>query len=69
MMLWLMISLRMIVMMIGVVMEASMWTVKHTEVTEAPLTLGCALAAHVMRTQSDVTSVLMMTVITRVLLG
>ena len=66
-MLWLMITLMMKVkmMMMRVIMEAAVLTIKHAEVTEAALTGRTAVTAGVMRTQSDVMMMMMMmTVIT-----
>ena len=65
-MLWLMITLMMIVMMMmmRVIMEATVLTIKHAEVAEATLTGRTAVTAGVMRTQSDVMMMMMMTVIT-----
>ena len=67
-MLWLMITLMMKVkmMMMRVIMEAAVLTIKHAEVAEAALTGRTAITAGVMRTQSDVMMMMMMmmTVIT-----
>ena len=66
-MLRLMITLMMIVMMMmGVIMEAAVLTIKHTQIAEPALTGRTAVTAGVMRTQSDI---MMMTVITDHLRG
>ena len=64
-MLWLMITLMMKVkmMMMRVIMEAAVLTIKHAEVAEAALTGRAAVTAGVMRTKSDI-MMMMMTVIT-----
>ena len=51
-------------MMMGVIMEASVLTIKHAEVAEAALTGRAAVTAGVMRTESDVMMMMMITVIT-----
>ena len=63
-----MITLMMILMMMmGVIMEAAVLTIKHTQIAEPALTGRTAITASVMRTQSDV--MMMMTVITDHLRG